>query len=287
MKRLIIIAILSIVLAVLWFFSGLPDVENTKSVQKSIRKSEAVEKCYIYGYDPDSFAISCGIIAPNEFLADILLPAGVSYSTIDAVAKASIDVFDVRNLRSGGTYTLVAPSDSAAAIKFIYQNSPYFHVIYDLEHHKVELVKEDIVKHQRIVSGTIDGSLWLTMDRLHLPYELIYKMEQSLAWSVDFYHVQPEDSFKLIYEEERIDGAVEIHYRQDPVQCQIPDDADNKYQHHHQHDAGTDALAQGQSFFHVIYQPDFLMLLKVSYPGIFCIMLINLLQMGLANHPSF
>src|SRR5690625_5457184 len=32
-------------------------------------------------------------------------------------------------------------------------------------------------------------------------------MEDALAWSVDFHHLQPEDHFKLIYDEYFVDGV--------------------------------------------------------------------------------
>ncbi len=209
MNRFIVsvLVIAALLLLGLTYYLSLPTEESIASPVLEEQKDD-FHKCYIYGYDPDSVSITCGIIEPNEFLADILLSAKVSYAKIDAIARVSKDVFDVRNLRAGGTYTLIAQNDSLAAHTFIYQNSPYFHVVYDLQELDVNVVKEEIDQTEKVVSGTINGSLWLTMDRLNLPYELISKMEQALAWSVDFYHVQPSDSFKLIYEEQSIKGNV-------------------------------------------------------------------------------
>jgi len=203
-----IVAVILLMSIGLVYYSKIQRDEVMIVDDKSLEESHNIHKCFIYGYDPDSVSISCGIIEPNQFLADILLNAKVSYSQIDAIAKKSKEVFDVRNLRVGGNYTIVAPNDTAAAHTFIYQNSPYYYVVYDLANKEVEIVKEPIENEVKLASGTIQGSLWMTMDKLHLPVELITKMEQALAWSVDFYHVQPNDSFKVIYEEQSIKGQV-------------------------------------------------------------------------------
>jgi len=41
-----------------------------------------------------------------------------------------------------------------------------------------------------------------------MSYELTTRMEDALAWSVDFHHIQKGDRFKLVYEQDLIDGKV-------------------------------------------------------------------------------
>ena len=55
-------------------------------------------------------------------------------------------------------------------------------------------------------AGVINSSLWVTMQSYGFPIDLIDKMEGVLQWSLDFYHIQNGDQFKLIYEEHTIDG---------------------------------------------------------------------------------
>jgi murein DD-endopeptidase MepM/ murein hydrolase activator NlpD len=45
------------------------------------------------------------------------------------------------------------------------------------------------------------------MENLGHPKGLILRMEDALAWSVSFYHVQSGDAYKVIYEHEYIDGV--------------------------------------------------------------------------------
>ena len=47
-------------------------------------------------------------------------------------------------------------------------------------------------------------SLWNAMTDAGIPYDLIDKMEDVFAWSLDFYHLQKGDRFKLIYEKQYV-----------------------------------------------------------------------------------
>ncbi len=55
-------------------------------------------------------------------------------------------------------------------------------------------------------AGTIESSLWNAMVDNGLSYELAARMEDAFAWSVDLYHIQKGDQFKLIYDQNYIDG---------------------------------------------------------------------------------
>ena len=182
--------------------------EKKVDISKAEITNTVDSSSFVYGFHPDSFHYFSGKIEPNEFLADLLLPARVSYQTIHQLAMNAKDIFDVRNLRAGGSYTILCKDSCQPADFFIYENSPYQYVIYDLKNPSADLVKREVTKKIKTASGSVDGSLWLTMEEKGFPIELIYKMEKALAWSVDFYHIQPKDSFRLVYEEDIVDGEV-------------------------------------------------------------------------------
>lgn len=55
--------------------------------------------------------------------------------------------------------------------------------------------------------GIIEGSLWGSMEDQNLPTDLIASMENALGWSVDFYHIQKGDAYKLVFEREYVEGV--------------------------------------------------------------------------------
>ena len=64
-----------------------------------------------YGFVTDSFLVVKDKVRRNQNLSSILLPYGVPYATIDQLAKASKEVFDVRKLASGKPYTIYCTKD--------------------------------------------------------------------------------------------------------------------------------------------------------------------------------
>jgi murein DD-endopeptidase MepM/ murein hydrolase activator NlpD len=154
-----------------------------------------------YGLNLNDFHVVRGEIEPNQFLADILLQHRVSYQHIGELAAAAKDVFDVRNLRAGKPYTVLSRDTSTMADYFIYEPNVLSYVVYSINDKQVELVEREIFRRDRMANGTISSSLWQTMIDQDLDYELAAKMEDALAWSIDFHHIQKGDAFKVFYEE--------------------------------------------------------------------------------------
>ena len=85
-----------------------------------------------FGLILDSFIVTKNKIKPNEFLANILLPHHIDYVTIDALAKKSKDIFDVRKMVVGKNYTILASKDSIEKAQyFIYQPNAISYIVYD------------------------------------------------------------------------------------------------------------------------------------------------------------
>ncbi len=160
-----------------------------------------------YGFAVDNYTVTEGKIEKNQFLSDLLLPHNISYQTIDKVVAKAKDVFDVRKLRVGKEYMILAPKDGEAAHYFIYEPSPFEYVVYDLQGDaNVEIIKRKVDTKVVENSGIVESSLWNAIVGNDMSYEIASKMEDAFAWSVDFHHVQKNDRFKLIYEELFIEG---------------------------------------------------------------------------------
>ncbi len=177
------------------------DLANTRQEESLIEKP--IKK---YGYDIDFYKIEERTIEKNQFLSEILTDAGVNYSDIHNLAENSKEVFDVRNLRAGKKYAIVRDS-CLSPEALIYVPSVYKYVKYNLKNRlNAEIVEKPIATCIESGSGTLNSSLWNTMIDNNMPPALISKMEDALAWSIDFYHTQVDDEYRLIYEREYIDG---------------------------------------------------------------------------------
>jgi len=159
-----------------------------------------------FGFALDTFIVHNDTIQANQFLADILLKHHIDYASIDELARNTTEIFDVRGLRANKPFTILSKDTSKAAQYFIYEPSVFSYVVYDLQNKTATKVDHPITTLIKTASGIIESSLWNAMTDNGLSYELASKMEDALAWSIDFHHIQKNDRFKLVFEEQSIDG---------------------------------------------------------------------------------
>ncbi len=160
-----------------------------------------------FGFALDTFHVTIDTIRNNQFLAELLLPHKVEYQKIDQLARNVQDTFAVTKLRANKEYTILTRDTAEGADYFIYEPDVYSYVVYDLKDKlDATVIYRPMETTIKEAAGTINSSLWVTMQSNGFPIDLIDKMEGVLQWSLDFYHIQNGDQFKLIYEERSIDG---------------------------------------------------------------------------------
>ncbi len=171
-------------------------------------EQELVQQSSLYGFDLDLFHFETLTIKPNQFLANILQEKDITYPQIQSLVENSKDIFNVRSFRSGKNLTFVREDECEAPKYMIYEPNQMAYIKYEFNKDSVSVNK--IVRDISICTdeayGIIETNLSNTMDKMGLGMGIISKMEDALASSVDFYHLQKGDEFKLIYEEIYIDG---------------------------------------------------------------------------------
>jgi murein DD-endopeptidase MepM/ murein hydrolase activator NlpD len=170
--------------------------------------SKAAEPVLLYGIPSDSFELVSGRIKPNGFLSDILVKHGVSLQEIDQVIKNSGSVFDVRTIRSGNNYFILCDRDSAARVRYlVYEHDPAVSYIFSFNDSlNITPYRKEITREIKYASGSIVTSLWDAMIAGGLHPSLVNELSEIFAWTVDFFGLQKDDSFKVIYEELFIEG---------------------------------------------------------------------------------
>ena len=161
-----------------------------------------------YGFVLNDFRVVEGIFKKNEFLSDVLTREHVPYASIDKVVTKAKDVFDVRKMRVGKEYMILGPKDETLPAQYIvYEPSPFRYVVYDLQGETgVNIIERQVDTTEYESSGIVYSNLWSAMMDNDLDYELAVKMEDALAYHVDFHYLQRDDKFKLVYERLYIEG---------------------------------------------------------------------------------
>ena len=161
-----------------------------------------------YGILTDSFEVYKGIIKPNEFLANILLKYKIPYPEIDKMVRGAEGIFDVRKIAAGKNYTVMCSKDSLGKAQcFIYEPNAVEYVVFDMRDSlRIYKEKREITTELRTTSGIITSSLYKTLQDAKVSPVLAIEMANVYAWTIDFYRIQENDWFKVIYEERMVDG---------------------------------------------------------------------------------
>lgn len=167
------------------------------------------EASYFYGIRVDSLNIVKDRIAPNMFLADILSGYRVDYNTIHQITESARGVFDFRRLRAGQNFYVLHSNDSTAMPQyFIYDMNAFEYIVCDIRNSVcVYAGQKPIRTEEKTASGTIDHSLYVTLDERDIHPTLALSLSNIFAWTIDFYHLQKGDRFKVIYKERFVDST--------------------------------------------------------------------------------
>lgn len=225
-------------IGLLLFSCGNPEEDQTVLTEQVLTEeinedvSDTEEARIKYNIDFEGYLVVEEQMKNGENLSEILYPRGIDYPDIQKVVDLSQDVFSVRKLQANKPYTLLIADDSTQALHYmIYEIDPIQYVVYDFRDSiKVYLEKKPVTIVEKTASGIIETSLWNTMMDNDLDQELIMALSDVYAWTIDFYHLQKGDSFKVIYTQRQVEGenvgvetilAAEFTHHESPISAYL------------------------------------------------------------------
>ncbi|CAM1370625.1 Peptidase M23 [Tenacibaculum soleae] len=194
------------------FFSCKKDNKEDVKIPVKIIKPKPT---YVFGFNKDKYKIIHDTIKSGESFGGILDRHHVMYPKINKIATTIKDTFDVRRVRSGKTYTILASKDSLEKAQvFIYKHNKVDATVINFKDSIIEAykVRKKIKTVEKEIAGEIFSNLSVTMDSLGLKSTLTNTVADIYAWTLDFYRLQKGDKFKLIYEEKFINDTVFVGY---------------------------------------------------------------------------
>jgi len=193
------------------FFSSCKE-EVTTNANKAI----AVYKPEIrFGYNLDHYKVIHDTIRSGESFGIILDRHHVFYPKINKIAATVKETFDVRRVRAGKPYTILASKDSTEKAQvFIYKHDKINATILDFKDSIItaKAYKKPITVVEKVATGVVNSNFTFSMDSLGLRPNLTYKVADIYAWTLDFLRLQKGDYFKLVYEEKFIDDTIPAGY---------------------------------------------------------------------------
>ncbi len=165
---------------------------------------------YEFGYNLNDYRVIRDTVIKGESFGVILDRNHVNYPIINKIAVTIKDTFDVRRLRAGKSYTLLTKKDSTEQAQvFIYQHNKIEHTIIDFTDSIIAKKERKPVKLvEKTASGIITSSLSETLDSQGLSAVISNELSTIYAWTIDFFRLQKNDRFKIVYEERFIDDSI-------------------------------------------------------------------------------
>lgn len=163
-----------------------------------------------YGFVLNDFEVIRDTIRNGDTFGAILDENGVSQNKIFEVATTFRDSFDVRKLVVGKPYVLLNSKDSLNTTQvFIYEKNRVDYAVVDLRNEiQVSNEQKPVTYVEKEASGIITSSLSQTMAENNLSPYMSDRLSTIYAWTVNFFHLQEGDNFKVVYTEKFINDTI-------------------------------------------------------------------------------
>ena len=181
--------------------------ESSKDENTDINNSPKIIYKKIHGFSTEIYSADSSRVKPGQSFGEILQNLGISFSDINILATDFKSIYDIRKIYPGDMYYMLKEKDSSSLSKFLYQHSPTEIVVMSFKDSvNMELVQKPIVVRLKQSGGKINYSLWQSFIDNKLTPALVSNVANLYAWTIDFFDVQPNDTYKIIYESKYVDG---------------------------------------------------------------------------------
>lgn len=162
----------------------------------------------LYDINIDSLETSQGWVRNGQYLSNILEPYKVDFQIIDKLAKDFRYVFDSRKLKAGNKYTMIfKPGKKHEPLFMVYEINATDYAIYSLtDPVTIKLGHKDVERRIESAKGIITSSLWNSMVDNGYDPNLSAALSEIYAWTIDFFGIQRNDHYEVIYERLYVEG---------------------------------------------------------------------------------
>ncbi len=165
------------------------------------------EPIFVWGMNKDSITIDTCKVKRNQSLSDILRKKNISALTVHNLALNAKSIFDVRKIKSGNAYYLIQKDTFPEPDYMVYEESAIDYIVFDLNNpENITRGEKDIENIEKKVAGVITTSLWNSMIESGVSPVLAVELSDIFAWTIDFFGIQSGDRFKVIFDEQFVEG---------------------------------------------------------------------------------
>jgi len=161
-----------------------------------------------YGIPMSGFVLESGTVKSGATFGDLLAAHGVPMSTVHALVELAAPHFDVRRMRAGHPYAFIFPEDSAhTPAYFVYEADQVEYVVFGIKGSvEVSVGRRPVKTSDHSIACIVTGALYNDFAKAGADPMLAMHLAEVFAWTVDFYRIQKNDVFSVVYSEQTVDG---------------------------------------------------------------------------------
>ena len=159
-----------------------------------------------YGFALDTFNVIEDKVKSDDIFTVMLVKRGLTAKQADSLSREAKSYYDFEKIQDGKPFTILSRDPRTGYDYFIYEPDPKRYVIVDFKKATIKEVKRQVDTREFEIAGKVKSSLWETMVDQGLSYALADEVEDALKYKFDLRKFQDSDEYKLIWEEEFVEG---------------------------------------------------------------------------------
>lgn len=162
----------------------------------------------LYDIPVDSFEIVYDVVKRNQMLLSILSNYHLPEGSVAGLISQEHDAFDLRKIRAGNKFVVFLQKDSIRTLSYlVYEHTPIEYVRFSFgDTVAIDVGYKEVRQERKFAQGKINTSLWNAMVDNGINPTLANELSEIYAWSIDFFGLQPIDSFSVVYDEQYVDS---------------------------------------------------------------------------------
>lgn len=161
-----------------------------------------------YGIETNTYRVVEDTVERGQTFPGILKEHGVPDSLIPKITNLSNEVFNLKRFTAGKPLMVLKQREKPhKVIYLIYEHTFADYLVVDFRDTlKAVMGQKPIEEVESSVSCVVNSSVFGELEKKKANPELAVMMAQVFAWTIDFHKIQKEDAFKIIYEEQKVEG---------------------------------------------------------------------------------
>jgi murein DD-endopeptidase MepM/ murein hydrolase activator NlpD len=161
-----------------------------------------------YGIETNTYRVVEDTVERGQTFPGILKEHGVPDSLIPKITNLSNEVFNLKRFTAGKPLMVLKQREKPhKVIYLIYEHTFADYLVVDFRDTlKAVMGQKPIEEVESSVSCVVHSSVFGELEKKNANPELAVMMAQVFAWTIDFHKIQKEDAFKIIYEEQKVEG---------------------------------------------------------------------------------